>query len=133
MRWWLCLSLLLALPSCSGTRSSSFATSATDAPAYRGIVRVTSLQPQRGSEVGIITVESVETLVEAIEALKQRAAELGGDVAIVDRYTTSYHMETRTSTQSYQCGRTTCSRQVTQQVQVEVLHLQGRAFITRGN
>ena len=132
MRWWFGFLLLLALPSCSGTRSSTFATSA-HVPAFRGLVRVASVQPQRGSEVGIITVESVETLVQAVEELKRRTAELGGDLAIVDRYTTSYHMETRTSTQTYQCGRSSCTRQVTQQVQVEVLHLQGRAFTTRGN
>jgi len=132
MRWWFGLLLMLALPSCSGTRSSSFATSA-HAPAFRGLVRVASVQPQRGSEVGIITVESVETLVQAIEELKRRTAELGGDVAIVDRYTTSYHMETHTSTQTYQCGNSSCTRQTTQEVQVETLHLQGRAFTTRGN
>lgn len=131
MRWWTCLSLLLVLSACSGTRSSSFAT-AGERQAFRGVVRVTSLVPQ-GTEVGIITVDSVESLAQAIEELQRRAAELGGDVALVDRYTTSYEIHQQTSTQSYQCGNSQCSRQVTQDVQVEILHLQGRAFTTRGN
>lgn len=131
MRRWLCLCLLLALPSCSGTRSSSFAT-AGERQAFRGVVRVTSLEPS-GTQVGIITVDSVESLAQAVEELQRRAADLGGDVAVVDRYTTSYHLEQQTTTQSYACGNSQCSRQVTQDVQVELLHLQGRAFSTRGN
>lgn len=83
--------------------------------------------------MGIITVDSIESLAQAVEELQRRAAELGGDVAVVDRYTTSYEIHQQTTTQSYACGNSQCSRQVTQDVQVEILHLQGRAFTTRGN
>jgi hypothetical protein len=126
----------LALLACAGTRSSVYATT-PGRPAYTGVVRVVvTTVPPNAQELGIVEVESREELADLVGEFQRRVGELGGDVGLVDRYSTSFHIETSTSTQSYSCGTqqapATCTRQVTQQHEVATMHLVGRALTTRG-
>lgn len=129
--------LTLAL-GCSGTRSSSYRTAGGGSQRYEGAVRVFAVAaPPEAREVGIVQVDSVEELARAVIEFQNRVADLGGDVGLIDRYTTSFEIVSSTSQQSYSCGTQqspqTCTRQVTQQREVATLHLIGRAMITRSH
>lgn len=121
------------LPACSGTRSSSYRTTPGTAAPYEGTVRVTiTAAPPGAVQVGLVEVDSEDELARAVEELQRRTAEMGGDTAVIDRYSTSFEMRQHTSTQSYQCGQSTCTRQVVQNYEASILHLYGRALSTRG-
>lgn len=88
--------------------------------------------PPEVREIGIVQVDSVESLERAIVEFQEHVAQLGGDTGVIDRYSTSYEMVSSTSTESYSCGSQqspqTCTRSVTRQHEVATLHLVGRAM-----
>lgn len=128
------LAALVAL-GCSGTRSSTYATGRAMA-AYTGTVRVVvTAAPAGAQEVGLVTVDSHDPLERAVEEFQRRVGELGGDTGIIDNYSTSFEVVTRSRQESYNCGTVqsprTCTRTVSYQDEVSTLHLAGRALTTR--
>lgn len=120
---------------CSGTSSSAYRTSSAAGAPFRGDVRVYATYVPPGAQaVGVVEVSSVDELEQAVAAFKQRVAELGGDLGVVDRYSHSFEIVTSSRTESYSCGTQqsprTCSRSVTDSHEVTTLHLSGRAMIT---
>lgn len=126
----------LALAACSGTSSSSYRTSEAASGPFRGEVQVYgTFVPPEAEQLGIVEVDSIEELESAVREFRRRVAELGGDVGVIDRYSTSFEMHQETRTESYNCGTQqqprTCTRTVTSQRKVATLHLRGRAMTTR--
>jgi hypothetical protein len=131
-----CLVAAWAVVAC-GTRSSAIATGAPRAR-FEGTVRLTALPASVAGarEVGLVEVESIESLETAGRAFQDRVAELGGNVGLVERAWMTFEMESRTRTESYGCGTSsaprTCTRTVTSEEEVGHLHFLGRALWSGG-
>lgn len=131
--WIALVAIVMIAAGCSGTHSSSYRTAGGPAARYEGVVRVfVTNTPREVREIGIVQVDSVESLERAITEFQERVAQLGGDTGVIDRYSTSHEMVSSTSTESYSCGSPqaprTCTRSVTRQHEVATLHLVGRAM-----
>jgi hypothetical protein len=126
---------IVVLAGC-GTRSSVIAYQ-PGAQRYEGPVAVTGTMALGvGVEVGIVEVDSVESLETALAAFRERVAQVGGDHGVVDRASTSFEMVTSTESYSYSCGTSsaprTCNGTRTVTREVATMHLFGRALRTRG-
>jgi hypothetical protein len=127
----------LGVAACSGTSSSAYRTSTAASQPFEGEVHVyATFVPSAARPIGIVEVQSVERLDTAVDEFKRRVAELGGDIGVIDRYSTSFQLVTTTQMQTYSCGTMqqprTCTRTVQQTREVATLHLSGRAMTTQG-
>lgn len=90
------------MTACAGTSSSVYRTSNAAAEPFRGTVRIYStFVPQGAVQVGVVEVDSVETLEAAVNEFERRVAELGGDVGVIDRYSTSHEPVQRMRQEQY--------------------------------
>jgi hypothetical protein len=125
------LASLLVLSACTGIRSSVVRTGGPVA-AYTGPVRVQSLGTPSGRQVGIVQVYGPRTVDELMPEFKQKVAEVGGTLGIVDKVASRFEMQTQLQTYTYSCGTSAAPRSCTGQrpVTVEVMTVQllGRAF-----
>jgi hypothetical protein len=114
--------------------SSAVPTSAAQLPVPARPVKLASLAvPGQARELGIVQAHSNQTdISKLIPEFVSRVAGLGGDLGKIDDITTTYEMRTVTSTQSYSCGTPsapmTCTRMVTNTVEVPTTRILGRAF-----
>jgi hypothetical protein len=127
------LTLLVSVSACSGVAGSGVATGGNHA-AYQGEVRVfAAYEPSETEQVGLIEARSHgQPLEKIVDELRRQAAQLGGNVAKIDRVRSKFEMVQRTRTESYSCGTTqaprTCTRQVTEWVEVRTTTVFGRAY-----
>jgi hypothetical protein len=129
------LGLLVAVAGCEPpVVSSAVPSSAAQLGAPVRPVMLSSLGvPPGARELGLVQAHSNQTDIRKImPEFVARVASLGGNFGKVDDITTSYEMQTVTTTQSYSCGTpnapNTCTRVVTSQVEVPTTRVLGRAF-----
>ncbi len=83
-------------------------------------------------QVGIVEASGHGGLKELLTEFAGQTARVGGSLGKVDSLRTKFHNETHTRTESYSCGTTaapqTCSRTVTETVEVVTTTAVGRAF-----
>ncbi len=124
--------LLLTVSACSGTRGSAVATDPSAAP-YVGKVRVVALwEPTGMKQVGIVEASTQKKLPELIAEFSRQTAKVGGSLGKVDSMRTKFELVTRSRVESYSCGTTaaprTCTRHVTETVEIATTTAVGRAF-----
>ena len=94
--------------------------------------------PDGAVQVGIVETHSTAAagMPDLIQSFRAEVGRVGGDFGKVDSIRTRFEWQTRTQTQSYSCGTPqapqTCTRVVTQNVEVGITTLMGRAFRTAG-
>jgi hypothetical protein len=89
--------------------------------------------PEGAAELGIVQAHVIQGSIEdAIPEFRQQVARLGGDFGKIDDVTTSFEMQSQTSTESYNCGTSdkprTCTRTVTRQVELATTRIIGKAY-----
>jgi hypothetical protein len=98
------------------------------------LVRISALSvPEGASELGIVQAHTVDGSIEdAVPAFREQVAQLGGDFGKINEVGTKFELETRTRTESYNCGTSdkprTCSRNVTETVELATTRLVGKAY-----
>jgi hypothetical protein len=139
MRTWLAglaIGVAALAPACTPPVYTSAVATAPAAGASVAPVRITAMiVPERAIQLGIVQSHSDQTdITQIMPALVTQVAQLGGDMLKVDDVTTTYSMQTRTRSESYSCGSTkspsTCSRTVTETVEVPTTRILGRALKT---
>jgi hypothetical protein len=131
-----CLIAAMAMSlGCSSVRSTSVATGAAGQAVDPSRVAIAAtFVPPGATQVAVV--ETHGNLGEGLDAVllgfRTEVGARGGDFGKVDSMRTRFEMQTVTSMQSYACGSPsapqTCSRMVTQQVEVGILTVVGRAF-----
>ncbi|MBL8716503.1 MAG: hypothetical protein JNL79_10940 [Myxococcales bacterium] len=121
---------LLCVPAC---RPPASGYRLTNAPAWEGPVAVRAFPPPGLEPVAVVQASLQNTDIERlIGHFVGKTAELGGNIAVVDKIRARYDLVTRTETYSYQCGDTknprTCTGTRTVTTEVETLTMLGRAF-----
>ncbi|MCA9533624.1 MAG: hypothetical protein KC593_08100 [Myxococcales bacterium] len=124
---------------CSSVRSTSIATGATGPAVDAAQVAVAATYiPEGATEIAIVETHGNvnEGLDELLLAFRTEVGAQGGNFGKVDSMRTRFEMQTVTRTETYSCGTSTtpqtCSRIVTQQVEVGVTTIVGRAFRVGG-
>ncbi len=126
---------LFAAAACNPVRGSSVRSGPrAAAPTDAKNVRLVALDvPEGAVEVGIIQARGTASIDRLHQEFRNQCAKVGGNLAKVDKVTTDFEMQTMTQTQTYNCGTpqapSTCSRMVTQNVEVATTQIQGRAFV----
>jgi hypothetical protein len=115
--------------------TSAVATAPAAAPST-GPVRVSAMIVPRGvPQLGIVQAHSDQTdITQIMPSLVKQVADLGGNYLKIDDITTTYGMQTRSRTENYSCGTSkyprTCTRTVTETVEVPTTRILGRAYRT---
>jgi hypothetical protein len=130
------LTLVLAALSfgCSRVGSSSVQTGPAQHAPHAGPVRVmATIIPPGAQELGAVQAYGHgKGLADILPAFQKEVAKLGGNWGKVDSMVTKFTMQTRTRQESYQCGSAntpqTCTRMVTEQVEVATTTIMGRAY-----
>lgn len=97
-------------------------------------VRVSALTvPEGASELGIVQAHTIQGSIEdAMPEFRTQVARLGGDFGKVTDVTTHFELKTQTRTETYNCGTSdkpsTCTRMVTEQVEVATTRILGKAY-----
>jgi hypothetical protein len=130
---------LASLAGCSSLGASAVRTGPMVLPAYAGPVAIyASGQAPAGQELGVVDVQGMEseaTVQTLLPLFVQKAAQIGGNAAVLDRVDANFetywvpHLETY----AVPCGfRGTCfrSRMYNTSSEVMTVHLRGRAFRT---
>jgi hypothetical protein len=97
-------------------------------------VRISALTvPPGASELGIVQAHVVQGSIEdAMPEFRAQVARLGGDFGKVTDVSTTFEMQQRTRTESYNCGSSdkpsTCTRSVTESVEVSTTRILGKAY-----
>ncbi len=97
-------------------------------------VRVSALAvPEGATELGIVQAHVIQGSIEdAMPEFREQVAELGGDFGKVSDVTTKFEMQTRTRTETYNCGTSdkprSCTRTVTEVVEVSTTRILGKAY-----
>lgn len=130
--------LLFALTACSSVSSSSIATG----PARGQAVSAAEVEiaatwvPEGAAQVAIIETHGNfnEGLEELMLGFRGEVAAAGGTFGKVDTMRTRFEIVQQTQMQTYNCGTSsnpqTCTRQVTNNVEVGTTTIMGRAFLT---
>lgn len=128
--------LLCLAGACRAVTSSAIATGAPVGE-YGGAVRFSAtVEPPAVAQVGIVQAAGRDVLVsEIMPDLARRARELGADYVKIDGVSSRFELETVSRMESYSCGTVqapqTCTRTVSQTVEVMTTTINGRAFATR--
>jgi hypothetical protein len=99
-----------------------------------GQVRISAVSvPEGATELGIVQAHTVQGSIEdAVPEFRKQVAELGGDFGKINNVSTKFEMQTRTRTESYNCGTSdkpqTCSRTVTENVELATTRIIGTAY-----
>ncbi|HKO53990.1 MAG TPA: hypothetical protein VJV79_40055 [Polyangiaceae bacterium] len=97
-------------------------------------VRVSAVSvPEGASELGIVQAHTVQGSIEdAMPEFRAQVAQLGGDFGKINEVGTTFEMQTRTRSESYNCGTSdkprTCSRTVTERVELATTRIIGKAY-----
>ena len=97
-------------------------------------VRISALTvPEGSSELGIVQAHVIQGSIEdAMPEFRAQVAQLGGDFGKVTDVTTQFEIKTRTRTETYNCGTSdkpsSCTRTVTEQVEVSTTRILGKAY-----
>lgn len=98
------------------------------------VVRVSAVAvPEGASELGIVQAHTVQGSIEdAMPEFRKQVAQLGGDFGKINDVATTFEMQMRTRTESYNCGTSdkprTCTRTVTERVELATTRIIGKAF-----
>jgi hypothetical protein len=88
--------------------------------------------PVSATEIGVIEASGSATIDDVMEEFVERVAQMGGNYARVDRFSTNFDWVVRPVTQNYNCGSmsypATCQQTNWQQNQVTSVRVVGRAF-----
>ncbi len=89
--------------------------------------------PEGASELGIVQAHTVQGSIEdALPEFREQVAQLGGDFGKIDDVGTKFEIQTRTRTESYNCGTSdkpnTCTRTVTENVELATTRIMGKAY-----
>lgn len=132
------LLLALALGGCSSVSSSSISTvpGAQQLVSAEQVVVSATYVPEAAEQVAIVETNghSNEGAPALIAGFRAEVARVGGTFGKIDTMRTRFEMVQTTRTESYSCGTTqaprTCTRTVTQDVEVGTTTVLGRAFRT---
>jgi len=120
---------------CSSVRSTSVATGAGGQAVDPSHVAIAAtFVPEGATQVAVVETHGnvTEGLAVVLEGFRAEVGARGGNFGKVDSMRTRFELQTVTQMQSYACGTPnapqTCSRMVTQQVEVGVLTVVGRAY-----
>ena len=97
-------------------------------------VRVSAVGvPEGAAEVGIVQAHTIQGSIEdAMPEFREQVAQLGGDFGKINDIATSFEMQTRTRTESYNCGTSdkprSCTRTVTERVELATTRIIGKAY-----
>lgn len=84
------------------------------------------------SQVGIVEASTEKELPDLIQEFAEQTAKVGGSLGKVDSLRTSFEIMQRQKLETYECGTTsaprTCTRHVTEYVEVATTTAVGRAF-----
>lgn len=130
--------LLFCLTACSSVSSTSVATG----PARGQVVTAVEVEvaatriPEGAVQVAIVETHGNcnEGLEELILGFREEVATAGGTFGKVDSMRTRFEIVRQTRMETYNCGTSsspqTCTRQVTNDVEVGTTTIMGRAFVT---
>jgi hypothetical protein len=125
---WLGLALPLVLSACgSGIRIQARSLLANERR-FEGEVEMTTLLPESAWEVASIEVRSERSLGETLHALRDRSADMGCDLVVVDRFETVREMDESVTVEAIPCGTGTCTNVNREQRIAERLIVHGRGF-----
>ena len=120
--------LAMGVFGCTGVGSSSMPT--TGAARYEGSVQISATAvPAEARPMGVVEAHGpAHHFVKIVDQFRSEVAKVGGDYGKIDSMSTKHDIVSRTSSESYKCGESTCSRTVTRNVEVATTTVQGRAF-----
>lgn len=120
---------------CSSVRSTSVATGASGQAVDPSQVAIAAtFVPDGATQVAVVETHGnvTEGLAVIMEGFRAEVGARGGNFGKVDSMRTRFEMQQVSRTESYSCGTTsaprTCTRQVTQHVEVGIMTVVGRAF-----
>ncbi len=129
--------LTLGVTGCRSVHGSATPLGSQRYAPHQGPVRLSALRPLPGAElVGEVAAHGVGSVQEVVPEFVARVQELGGDHGVIERWAVRFVWQSRPYTQSFNCGSprfpTMCSRTYFIQEEVGELHLEGRAYRSRG-
>lgn len=136
--WVMALAVVVSAAAC-GPRSSAIRTSPNRYARNEGAMWLTATRvPQSAEQVGFIEAHSSGRIGidEVMPAFVDRAADIGGNVAVVDRVQHRFQWRSSTQTYTYSCGSgkypQTCTGTRIVNTEVATVYIQGRAFRAQG-
>ncbi|MFW6067650.1 MAG: hypothetical protein ACOC97_04870 [Myxococcota bacterium] len=126
--------LLVLVAGCSNVRSSTVHTGANRHAPHQGAVTVQATQvPPQAEELAVVQTRghNVE-LSDLVPDFAREVAKVGGNFGKVDKIRTKFEVTQQNRQETYQCGTQdapqTCTRTVTDQVEIATTTITGRAF-----